>query len=111
MTQLERLVQEHAIYKAFFFQFLDMHEGVGIVYEHIKGESVPIRKIEHEKSAAFNVVRRLRALDNGIMYCDPTWMNADKELFTKDIESLKSDSDYIGPHVSEEQVKDFLHLK
>lgn len=103
MTQLERLIQEHAIYKAFFEDYVDrpMNEP----------DKPFIHTLMLLKANAFNVIMALKKLDNGTVYCNPIWANADKTLFTIDIESLKTDTEYTGIHVGKKIIEDIKSSK
>lgn len=93
MTQLERLVQEHAIYKQFFIDYRD---------RPLNGPNEPYMCVSDRiKILGFEVVERLNRLDRDIMYYDPSWAHADEFLFTTDINSLKADRSDAGSHVVE----------
>lgn len=68
----ERLIQEHAIYKAFFDSF----------YNRSLTPTPNINPVTLIKAEAFNVLDRLNRLNSNIPYYDPTWKNADSVLFT-----------------------------
>lgn len=83
LSKFERLVQEHAIYKAFFEGYRD---------RPMNGIEKPfVHTMDRTKCLAFEVVERLARLDRGITYYDASWPDADKMLFTIDIKSLNSD--------------------
>jgi hypothetical protein len=68
----ERLIQEHAIYKAFFDSF----------YNRAFTPTPNVSPVVLIKAEAFNVLDRLNRLNSGSPYYDPSWKNANDVLFT-----------------------------
>ena len=66
---LERLIQEHAIYKSFFDNYLN------------RPRNNPQANHNYIKAKAFDVVDSLNQLNNNVPYYDANWKDADKNLF------------------------------
>lgn len=65
---LDRLIQEHAIYKQFFIDF--------------KERPIPgVNFNQYIKAKAFDANERIEHLNDNIPYYDPAWENANTVLF------------------------------
>lgn len=72
-NSIERLQQEHAIYKEFFLQMKNRPHN-------------PVQFHDYWKARLFEVLERIEKLDGGIAYFDPSWSDAKTVLFIIDID-------------------------